>query len=62
MCMCVYIYIYIYILLRSLNDIGLQIFIILNGEESEQTLGDSEEQGEQAGCSPWDHKAQDISN
>ena len=28
----------------------------LNGHEFEQTLGDSEEQGGLACCSPWGHK------
>ena len=28
----------------------------LNGDESEQTLGDNEEQGSLACCSPWGRK------
>ena len=28
----------------------------LNGQEFEQTLGDSEEQGRLECCSPWGHK------
>ena len=28
----------------------------LNGHEFEQTLGDSEEQGSLACCSPWDYR------
>ena len=30
------------------------------GHESEQTLGDSEGQGNLACCSPWDHKELDT--
>ena len=33
-----------------------QSFPQFNGHESEQTLGDSEEQGSLACCSPWCHK------
>ena len=32
----------------------------LNGHESEQTPGDSEEQGSLACCSPWGHKELDM--
>jgi len=32
----------------------------LNGHEFEQTLGDSEEQGSLACCSPWGHKELDM--
>ena len=32
----------------------------LNGQESEQTLGDSEGQGSLAWCSPWGHKELDM--
>ena len=32
----------------------------LNAHEFEQTLGDSEEQGSLACCSPWGHKELDI--
>ena len=32
----------------------------LNGHSSEQTLGDSEGQGSQTCCSPWDHKELDT--
>ena len=32
----------------------------LNGYEFEQTLGDGEEQGSLAGCSPWDCKELDT--
>ena len=31
-----------------------------NGHEFEQTLGDGEEQGSLAGCSPWDCKELDT--
>ena len=31
----------------------------LSGHEFEQTPGDSEGQGSQACCSPWDHKESD---
>ena len=31
-----------------------------NGRESEQTLGDSERQGNMACCSPWGHKELDT--
>ena len=32
----------------------------LNGHESEQILGDSEEQGSLVCCSPWGHKESDM--
>ena len=32
----------------------------LNGRESEQTPGDSKEQGSLASCSPWGHKESDM--
>ena len=32
----------------------------LNGHEFEQTLGDSEERGSLACCSPWGHKELDM--
>ena len=32
----------------------------LNGHEFEKTLGDSEELGSLACCSPWDHKELDT--
>ena len=32
----------------------------LNGQESEQTLGDSGGQRRLPGCSPWDHKELDL--
>ena len=32
----------------------------LNGHESEQTLGDSEEQGSLMSCSSWGHKELDM--
>ena len=32
----------------------------LNGHEFEQTLGDSEGQGNLACCSPWDRKESDM--
>ena len=32
----------------------------LNGHEFEQTLGDSEGQGNLAGCSPWGQKELDM--
>ena len=32
----------------------------LNGHELEQTLGDREEQGSLACCSPWGHKKSDT--
>ena len=32
----------------------------LNGHESEQTPGDSEDQGGLACCSPWGHKESDL--
>ena len=32
----------------------------LNGDESEQALGDSEGQGRLARCSPWGHKESDT--
>ena len=32
----------------------------LNGDESEQALGDSEGQGRLARCSPWGHKESDM--
>ena len=32
----------------------------LSGHESEQTPGDSGEQGSLACCSPWDHNKSDI--
>ena len=32
----------------------------LNGHESEQTMGDSEGQGDLARCSPWGHKESDM--
>ena len=32
----------------------------LNGHEFEQTLGDNEEQGSLARCSPWGHKELDM--
>ena len=32
----------------------------LNGHESEQILGDSEEQGSLACCHPWGHKESDM--
>ena len=32
----------------------------LNGDEIEQTLGDSEGQGNLVGCSPWDGKESDM--
>ena len=32
----------------------------LNGHESEQTPGDSEDQGRLACCSPWGHKESDT--
>ena len=32
----------------------------LNGDEFEQTLGDSEGQGSLACCSPWSHKQLDM--
>ena len=32
----------------------------LNGREFQQTLGDSEEQGSLACCSPWGHKELDT--
>jgi len=31
----------------------------LSGHESEQTPGDSEDQGNLASCSPWGHKESD---
>ena len=31
-----------------------------NGHESEQTPGDSEDQGRLACCSPWGHKESDL--
>ena len=31
-----------------------------NGDEFEQTLGDSDRQGSLACCSPWDHKESNI--
>ena len=33
---------------------------LLNGHESEQTLGDSKGQGNLVCCSPWGHKASDT--
>ena len=33
---------------------------LLEGHESEQTLGDSEGQGSLACCSPWGHKELDA--
>ena len=33
---------------------------LLNGHESEQTLGDREGQGSLVCCSPWGHKASDT--
>ena len=32
----------------------------LNGDEFEQTLGDSEGQGSLTCCSPWSHKESDL--
>ena len=32
----------------------------LNGHESEETLGDGEEQGSLVCCSPWGHKELDV--
>ena len=32
----------------------------LNGHEFEQVLGDGEEQGNLACCSPWGHKESDM--
>ena len=33
---------------------------LLNGQEFEQTLGDSEGQGRLACCSPWGHKELNV--
>ena len=34
----------------------------INGHEFEQTLGDSEEQGSLACCSPWGHKESETTD
>ena len=39
--------------------VGWHLMDMLNGHEFEQTLGDSEEQGSLACCSPWGHKESD---
>ena len=54
--------IYLFILLQEFFHFGVMCvcvcvkFILLNGQEFEQTLGDSEGQGSLECCSSWSHR------
>ena len=45
---------------RATEDKMVELHHRLNGREFQQTLGDSEEQGSLACCSPWGHKELDT--